>query len=95
MNERAPIAGPYHGTRVDGSTVDGHVDQRLPIGAPTRAAARPASIERPGSIDASVPPLASEPLHVGGERVGVGQRHQRTLIEEPQVADLIANRPSG
>ena len=53
------------------------------------------SIDRPGSTDASVPPLAISHSVSAAKRIGIGQRQQRSLIEEPQMADLIANRPPG
>ena len=53
-------------------------------------------IDRSARLDGCVSAaVGQQPLSVVGERIRIGQRHQRALIEEPQVADLIANRPSG
>ena len=94
MNERAPIAGPYHGTRSFGSTVRAMGDEPSTVLAPAIEQLVGGEIAAlfVGDIGA---PLRSSVRGVDPERVRVGERHQRPLVEEPEVGDLVADRPAG
>ncbi len=93
MNERAAIAGPYHGTRADGSIVRARAIRLSRLGPP--GGEQLARRDRPARRDRRIGAAAGEQhLGVGGERVRIGQRQRGTLVEEPQVADLIAHHPT-
>ena len=93
MNDRAPIAGPYHGTRSFGSTVRAYVDEAAAVGPPAieQLVGREVAALLVGDVGAA----AQQRLGIDPERVGVGERQQRPLVEEPEVGDLVADRPAG